>query len=88
MSRLRELLNQFEEIANSPRKQLDHYMAAGKPAIGVVPVYTPEEIIHSMGFVPFGVWGADVEIKDAKDFGAGNSWRIQGTESDCDSVLM
>lgn len=68
MSRLRELLNQFEEIANSPRKQLDHYMAAGKPAIGVVPVYTPEEIIHSMGFVPFGVWGADVEIKDAKAY--------------------
>ena len=68
MSRLKELLNQFEEIANSPRKQLDHYMAAGKPAIGVVPVYTPEEIIHSMGFVPFGVWGADVEIKDAKAY--------------------
>lgn len=68
MSRLQELLNQFEEIANSPRKQLDKYLAAGKKAVGTVPVYTPEEIIHSMGFVPFGVWGADIEIKDAKAY--------------------
>ncbi len=68
MSRLRELLNQFEAVANSPRKQLDKYLAEGKQAIGTVPVYTPEEILHSMGFVPFGVWGADVEVKDAKAY--------------------
>ncbi|RRD93423.1 2-hydroxyacyl-CoA dehydratase [Clostridiales bacterium COT073_COT-073] len=68
MSRLRELLNQFEEVANSPRKQLDKYLAEGKKVVGTVPVYTPEELIHSMGFVPFGVWGADVEIKDAKAY--------------------
>ncbi|MDO4765262.1 MAG: 2-hydroxyacyl-CoA dehydratase family protein [Eubacteriales bacterium] len=68
MSRLQELLVQFEEIANSPRKQLDQYLAQGKQAIGVVPVYTPEEILHSMGYVPFGMWGADIEVRDAKAY--------------------
>lgn len=68
MSRLQELLAQFEEIANSPRKQLDQYLAQGKQAIGVVPVYTPEEILHSMGYVPFGMWGADIEVRDAKAY--------------------
>lgn len=63
-----ELLKQFNEIASSPKKQLDNYLKEGKKVVACVPVYTPEEIIHSMGIVPFGTWGADTEIKEAKRY--------------------
>ncbi|MEG0370157.1 MAG: 2-hydroxyacyl-CoA dehydratase family protein [Hungatella sp.] len=63
-----ELLAAFHEIASSPKKQLDHYLAMGKEVIACAPIYIPEEIIHSMGLVPMGVWGADTEIKEAKRY--------------------
>lgn len=63
-----ELLNKFHDIATSPKKQLDSFLAEGKKVVACVPVYTPEEIIHSMGLVPFGTWGADVEVKEAKRY--------------------
>ncbi|MEG0854674.1 MAG: 2-hydroxyacyl-CoA dehydratase, partial [Angelakisella sp.] len=62
------VLTRFHEIANSPRKQLDGYLAQGKKVIACVPVYTPEEIIHSMGLVPMGAWGGDIEVKEAKQY--------------------
>ncbi|MCI1966043.1 MAG: 2-hydroxyacyl-CoA dehydratase family protein [Oscillospiraceae bacterium] len=63
-----ELLAQFHEIATSPRKQLDKYLAQGKKVVACAPVYTPEEIIHSMGLVPMGVWGAEMEVNEAKKY--------------------
>ena len=63
-----ELLAQLHEVASSPRKQLDKYLAQGKKVVAVAPVYTPQEIIHSMGLVPMGVWGADMEINEAKKY--------------------
>ena len=68
MSTVKELLEQFHQIASSPKAQLDSYLAQGKQVITCVPVYTPEEIIHSMGMVPFGAWGADTEVKEAKRY--------------------
>ncbi|MFA9462677.1 MAG: 2-hydroxyacyl-CoA dehydratase subunit D [Velocimicrobium sp.] len=63
-----ELFVKFHEIASSPKKQLDSYLAQGKKVVACVPVYTPEEIIHSMGIIPFGAWGADKEVKEAKRY--------------------
>jgi benzoyl-CoA reductase/2-hydroxyglutaryl-CoA dehydratase subunit BcrC/BadD/HgdB len=63
-----ELTRKFHEIASSPKKQLEHYLSEGKKVVTVAPVYTPEEIIHSMGMVPMGVWGADMEINGAKKY--------------------
>lgn len=63
-----ELLAQLHEIATSPKKQLDKYLAEGKPVVLVAPVYTPNEIIHSMGIVPMGAWGADMELNEAKKY--------------------
>ncbi|GAA0181763.1 2-hydroxyacyl-CoA dehydratase subunit D [Clostridium sediminicola] len=57
MSRIDELLSQFSEIAASPRKQLDKYLAQGKKAIGCFPYYVPEEIVYAADMVPFGIWG-------------------------------
>lgn len=68
MAAVNELLAKFHEIAESPKKQLDSYLADGKKAVACVPVYTPEELIHSMGLVPFGAWGADTELKESKRY--------------------
>ena len=65
---VKELLAQLHEVATSPKKQLDKYLAEGKKVVAVAPVYTPQEIIHSMGLVPMGVWGADMEINEAKKY--------------------
>lgn len=63
-----DLLKEFREIAASPKKQMDKYLAEGRKVVLSAPVYTPEEIIHSMGFVPMGAWGADVRIDRAKEY--------------------
>ena len=63
-----ELFAQLHEAAQTPRKQLDKYLAEGRKVVAVAPVYTPQEIIHSMGLVPMGAWGADMEINEAKKY--------------------
>lgn len=65
---MHDLLNRFHEIAHSPRAQLEKYLSQGKKAVLTAPVYTPEELIHSMGFIPFGAWGGDTELKRAKEY--------------------
>lgn len=64
----KELFGKFHEIASNPKKQLDAYLAAGKKVVLTAPVYTPEEIIHSMGLVPMGAWGADIELNESKRY--------------------
>ena len=63
-----ELLNRFHEIAACPKAQMAHYLDSGKKVVLTAPVYTPEEIIHAMGAVPFGVWGADIELNESKRY--------------------
>ena len=65
---VKELLNQFHDIASDPKKQMDRYLAEGRKVVLTAPVYTPEELVHAMGMVPMGVWGADVELKEAKRY--------------------
>lgn len=65
---LTKVLKKFEEVAADPKGQKDKYLAAGKKVVLTAPVYTPEEIIHSMGLVPMAAWGADMEINEAKKY--------------------
>jgi bcr-type benzoyl-CoA reductase subunit C len=59
------LLRPFEEAANDPRAQLEAILSKGKKAIGVFPYYIPEEIPYAAGLVPFGIWGGNVQIREA-----------------------
>lgn len=68
MADLKSILKKFEEISQNPKAQLDNYLNKGEKVVLCVPVYTPEEIIHSMGIVPFGAWGGDTEIGEAKSY--------------------
>ena len=65
---MNDILNKLHEIAASPRAQMDGYLAQGRKIVLCAPVYTPEEIIHSMGFVPMGAWGGDVALNRAKEY--------------------
>ena len=65
---MNDILNKLHEVAASPRAQMDGYLAQGKKIVLCAPVYTPEEIIHSMGFVPMGAWGGDVTLNRAKEY--------------------
>lgn len=65
---LKQLLEKFHETAAHPRRQMDRYLAEGKKVVLTAPVYTPEELIHSMGFIPVGAWGGDVELRRAKEY--------------------
>lgn len=65
---VQELLNTFGEAAANPKKQMDAYLAAGEKVVLTAPVYVPEEIIHAMGLVPMGSWGADLSLSRSKEY--------------------
>lgn len=59
MRTAKEIINEFKAIADNPRKAMDDYKKeTGKGAIGIMPVYCPEEIVHAAGYLPIGMWGA------------------------------
>ena len=63
-----EVFAKLHEVAANPKAQMDKYLAQGKKIVLCAPVYTPDELIHSMGFVPMGAWGADTELRRAKEY--------------------
>lgn len=64
----RDLFAKFHEIAANPTAQKDRYLAEGKKVVLTAPVYVPEEIIHSMGLIPMGAWGADIQLNESKKY--------------------
>lgn len=59
MRTVEEILNEFKAIANNPKKAMDDYKKeTGRGAVGIMPVYCPEEIVHAAGYLPIGMWGA------------------------------
>ena len=59
MRTAKEIINEFKAIADNPRKAMDDYKKeSGKGAVGIMPVYCPEEIVHAAGYLPIGMWGA------------------------------
>ena len=60
MNALDAAIKRLQETASSPRKVLDGYLAQGKKAVGCFPVYVPEEIVHSAGMIPMGLWGGQI----------------------------
>ena len=59
MSKVEAILSQLKDIAANPKKAMDDYKKeTGKGAVGIMPVYCPEEIVHAAGYLPIGMWGA------------------------------
>lgn len=70
MRDVKEIIKEFKDIADNPKKALDDYKKeTGKGAIGIMPVYSPEEIVHATGYLPMGMWGAQKkQISKARSF--------------------
>ena len=62
------LLSRFHEIAAHPARQKEKLLAAGEKIVLTAPVYTPEELIHSLGLLPFGCWGGDMALNKSKEY--------------------
>lgn len=60
MTSIQDMIVELEQIANNPRESVQKYLdkTHGK-AVGVAPVYTPEELVHAAGMLPVGLWGGD-----------------------------
>lgn len=67
MNRYDQILAKMKHAVDNPAKMLKEYTKSGKKAIGCM-YYTPEELIHAAGMIPFGVWGGDTEISSAKTY--------------------
>ncbi|MDY0241159.1 MAG: 2-hydroxyacyl-CoA dehydratase family protein [Rhodospirillaceae bacterium] len=69
MNAIAERLGAFRAVADRPAEAPAlHKARTGKGAIGVFPVYAPEEIVHASGFLPVGLWGGSVRISRAQAF--------------------
>lgn len=68
MSNVAELLQQFTEIILSPKDRLKEHKARGKKVIGCLPVYCPEELVYAADMIPFGIWGGEIEVSQAKRY--------------------
>lgn len=59
MSKVEAILSQLKEVAANPKKAMDDFKAeTGKGAVGIMPIYAPEEMVHATGYLPMGIWGA------------------------------
>lgn len=66
---IKALLEQFRAIAGDPRKAVaDHLAETGKGAIGMMPIYAPEELVHATGFLPVGLWGGSRPVTKARAY--------------------
>ncbi|MCJ7856505.1 2-hydroxyacyl-CoA dehydratase family protein [Lachnospiraceae bacterium NSJ-143] len=59
MNKVETILAELEAISKNPKKAMeDHKAKTGKGAVGVLPLYAPEEMIYATGYLPMGIWGA------------------------------
>ncbi len=69
MSKIDTIISELQAIASNPRKAMNDFKAeTGKGAIGVAPIYVPEEIVYATGRLPIGLWGGQTEISKARAY--------------------
>lgn len=70
MTTIDNLISELEHIAENPREAVADYVGkTGSKAVGVAPVYTPEELVHAAGMLPVGIWGGqNVTLDLAKQY--------------------
>ncbi|SHJ08296.1 Benzoyl-CoA reductase/2-hydroxyglutaryl-CoA dehydratase subunit, BcrC/BadD/HgdB [Dethiosulfatibacter aminovorans DSM 17477] len=69
MNRIDAIINELTEISKNPAKAVEDFTKkTGKGAVGVMPVYAPEELIHASGYLPVGIWGGQKSIKKARTY--------------------
>ena len=68
MREIGEILSLCREVCGAPKRQLERAVAAGKPVVGVMPYFCPEELVYAAGMLPFGLWGAERQARESKRY--------------------
>ena len=68
MSGVKELLAALRAVSADPRAQLDEALSQGRKAVGVLPYFCPEELVYAAGMLPFGIWGAEMQVNESKRY--------------------
>lgn len=64
-----DIINELVCAAQTPKKTLVRSMKeTGKKAVGMFPVFTPDEIVYAAGFIPAGMWGGHTEFELADKY--------------------
>lgn len=67
---INDLLKKCEYIAKNPKEVIEKYIKENnKKAIGMIPLFCPEELVDAAGMLPVGLWGGyNIEINLAKQY--------------------
>ncbi len=68
MGKLDDLLAELQSIAANPKKQFRQFLSEGKKVVGCMPYFAPEELVHAANMVPFGLFGGELTVSDAKRY--------------------
>ncbi len=68
MSNIELMLDEFKAVCSDPRGSLDAALSKGMKAIGVLPYFCPEELVYAAGMLPFGLWGAKIQVNESKRY--------------------
>jgi len=69
LDRLYTLLEEIIDIAGHPAQVVRQYKEeSGQKAIGCLPVYCPEEIVHASGCLPVGMWGGQTTLSQSNRY--------------------
>ncbi|MBR3398038.1 MAG: 2-hydroxyacyl-CoA dehydratase [Lachnospiraceae bacterium] len=61
-------LNRLKNITMNPKAELKEAVASGKKVIGIMPYFCPEELVYAAGMLPFGLWGAEMQANESKQY--------------------
>lgn len=69
MDKINKLFKEFKYVVDNPGKMVEeHKRETGLGAVGIMPVYSPEEIVHASGYLPIGIWGGQKKISKARTY--------------------
>jgi benzoyl-CoA reductase/2-hydroxyglutaryl-CoA dehydratase subunit BcrC/BadD/HgdB len=69
MSNYLELIHELETISRNPKIAVARSMKdSGKKAVGIFPIYAPEEVVYAAGLLPVGMWGGPTSLEKADTF--------------------
>lgn len=69
MTSLNAIFTKMEDVVNHPSQVVEEFLnSKGRPVIGCVPEYCPEEIVYAAGMLPIGLWGGKVSISRATSY--------------------
>jgi (R)-2-hydroxyisocaproyl-CoA dehydratase beta subunit len=68
VGRINEIYGQMIYVCENVSKVVQEKKAQGKKVVGMMPIYTPEEIVHAAGMFPVGCWGGTTTISKAAKY--------------------